>query len=428
MSLSKKQEYRLRNLHLSTSLEGYLRNFLCDIRDLEGLDDGLKILLSERAWRVTDHCQLANWRRILDDFEDAIEEGLPVVIPEELIPIKISDLAIIYGQTENMEQLGNQSGGRIETNDIYTPEQADGLRNEDSAQEDASLQNRATTIDLHVFEVIGSEVDQDSKASIATELSWGVETPALDDSGHLCDDNTPAQVKQTKIRKKEPTRLDAVSRIDGLIDLHDREVIDGGILAQVNMTYAKKKKKKRKKEPTREDAVLQIHRAIDLHDREVIDGGILAHANMVCTQKKIRPIVDREISADINPKTLGAAETKSVLPSSLERTVPAAPNISWRRHRTPQKIFDPVPEVLADENIDDETCGNTSRMDAIVCLQKIPRSWFKMAAAPSRTIEPPDHTVACCRCFQGTSGLGGPRRIGVDYCRPPPAPNIDRTC
>ena len=50
--------------------------------------------------------------------------------------------------------------------------QAHGLRKEESVRENVSLQNRATTIDLLVFEVIGSEVDQASKASVATELSW----------------------------------------------------------------------------------------------------------------------------------------------------------------------------------------------------------------------------------------------------------------
>ena len=111
-------EYRLRNLQMSSSVEGYLRNLLSDISDLLGLDDGLKLLLSERAWCVTDHCELAKLRAIiLYDIEDAIEQGLPVVfIPEELAPVNISNVAITV--QANIEQLGNPSRDRIEMSDI----------------------------------------------------------------------------------------------------------------------------------------------------------------------------------------------------------------------------------------------------------------------------------------------------------------------
>jgi hypothetical protein len=39
------------------------------------------------------------------------------------------------------------------------------------------------------FEVIASEVDQASKASVATELSWGVATLVLDNSRYLSGDS-----------------------------------------------------------------------------------------------------------------------------------------------------------------------------------------------------------------------------------------------
>jgi len=383
MSLFATTEYRLRNLQLSSSVEGYLRNLLRDISDLEGLDGGVKILLSDRAWRVTDHRQLASLRAILYDIEDAIEEGLPVVIPAELASAEISNFAI--NKQANMKQLGNPSEDRIEMSDIYTPERADELRKEESTGEDASWQNMAATTDLHECEVFCSGVDHALKAPVAAALSRDVETPALDNSGYLSNDYSTAQVKQTKINKKEPAGVDAVLQNNGAIDLHDREVIDGGILAHANMAYAQ-------------------------------------------NTKKVRSIVDNEISADkhLNLKTYGAVETFSVLPASLERTVPAAPNISWWRHGTPQKIFDRIPEFPADENADYETCNYTSRLDVIVCPRTIYQiySWYKAVVAPSRIIEYTEHTVASCRCFQGIFCIGGPRRIGVDF-RPPPAPNLN---
>jgi hypothetical protein len=116
-----------------------------------------------------------------------------------------------------------------------TTEQAAEMREEESAREDASLQKTTTTIDLHECEVIGSGVDQAPKVQVAAALSGGVETPALDDSEYLSDDYTPAKATQTKICKKESAGVDAVLRIHEAIDLHDRVVIDGGILAQANM-------------------------------------------------------------------------------------------------------------------------------------------------------------------------------------------------
>ena len=51
-----------------------------------------------------------------------------------------------------------------------------------------------------------------------------------------------SKVKQTKIRKKESAGVNAVLRINEAIDLHDRVVVEGYILAQANMARCARRK------------------------------------------------------------------------------------------------------------------------------------------------------------------------------------------
>ena len=131
------------------------------IRETEGLAPDEKFDLVDKAMDLCDTLENAQ--------EYIIQRGLNVPIGEYLA----NTIA-----AEAQEQLGNLSGDRIEMSDIYTPEQADEMREEESAREDASLQNRTTTIDLHECEVIGSGVDQASKVQVAAALSgWGYGNP-----------------------------------------------------------------------------------------------------------------------------------------------------------------------------------------------------------------------------------------------------------
>ena len=159
------------------------------IRETEGLAPGKNFDLVHKAMERCDTLKNAQ--------EYIIQQGLNVPIGEDIAnaPIAAEAQETVVDQATKVFVATNINRG------VETPALEDKMRTEESAKLDSASLRPNTPLALIVT---NSSREYTFKASLATEISSGVETPAREDSEYLTVYYTPAQLKQaTRTRKRD---------------------------------------------------------------------------------------------------------------------------------------------------------------------------------------------------------------------------------